>query len=373
MSEHKILIVEDELLIAKGLSRKLAKLGYTVVDIVSSGTKAIQRATEIKPDLILMDIVIKGDMDGIETAAKINENLGIPVVYLTAYADDQTLDRAEITGSYGYILKPFKERELHATIKMALKKHQQQVQVEKSLLKTKVSNEEKSQLLSMVAHDIRNPLTTIQGSSEILQYYQHKLTQEKQVQHFERIQSAIDNINQMIEDILILGKAGARKLRFEPISLNAIAFCQSLLEQFQSTTKQHQLTFCSQKEYSQTYLDGKLLSHILANLLSNAIKYSPEGGNIHLEVCGDEQQMIFRVRDQGIGIPLEYQAKLFQQFERADNVGRIPGTGLGLCIVKQAVDLHKGTITVESQVGKGTTFTVILPVLKEEVRMKYEA
>ncbi|NEP11046.1 MAG: hybrid sensor histidine kinase/response regulator [Symploca sp. SIO2C1] len=369
MSDTKILIVEDELLIAKGLSRKLKKLGYTVIDIVSSGTKAIQRATEVKPDLILMDIVIKGDIDGIETATQIHEQLGIPVVYLTAYADDQTLDRAETTGSYGYILKPFKDRELHATIKMALKKHQQQADVQQSLLKTQVFSEEKSQLLSMVAHDIRNPLTTIQGSSEILQYYQHKLTEEKQVKHFERIQFAIDNINQMLEDILILGKTGARKLSFEPIPLNALAFCQSILEQFQSTTKQHQLTFCSQKECSQTYLDGKLLSHILANLLSNAIKYSPEGGNIHLEVCGDEQQMIFRVRDQGIGIPPEYQAKLFEQFERADNVGKIPGTGLGLCIVKQAVDLHQGTITMESELGVGTTFTVVLPVLKGDGEM----
>lgn len=365
MSDTKILIVEDELLIAKGLSRKLTKLGYTVIDIVSSGARAIQQATEVKPDLILMDIVIKGDMDGIETAAQIHKHLSIPVVYLTAYADDQTLDRAEVTGSYGYILKPFKDRELHATIKMALKKHQQQIEVQQSFLKSQVSSQEKSQLLSMVAHDIRNPLTTIQGSSEILQYYQHKLTQEKQVKHFERIQVAIENINQMLEDILIIGKAGAKKLKFEPTSLNAIAFCQNLVEQFQSTTQQHQLTFCSQKEYSQTYLDGKLLSHILANLLSNAIKYSPEGGSVHLEVYGNEQQMVFRVRDQGIGIPPEYQPKLFEQFERANNVGKIPGTGLGLCIVKQAVDLHKGTITVESEVGVGTRFIVKLPVIRD--------
>ncbi|NEP59876.1 MAG: hybrid sensor histidine kinase/response regulator [Symploca sp. SIO2G7] len=364
MSDTKILIVEDELLIAKGLSRKLTKLGYTVIDIVSSGDKAIQRATEVQPDLILMDIVIKGDMDGIETAAKIHEQLGIPVVYLTAYADDQTLERAEATGSYGYILKPFKDRELHATIKMALKKHQQQEKMQQSLLKNQVSMADKSRLLSIAAHDIRNPLATIQGSSEILQFYQDKLTEEKKVKHFERIQSAIDNINQMLEDLLIIDKAGANKLSFEPIELNVIAFCQNVLEQFQCTTKQHQLTFCSQKECYQTYLDGKLLSHILANLLSNAIKYSPEGGNVHLEVGGDEQQMVFRVRDQGIGIPPEYHTKLFEQFERADNVGKISGTGLGLCIVKQAVDLHQGTITVESEVGAGTTFTVVLPVVE---------
>ncbi|MBW3584862.1 MAG: response regulator, partial [Cyanobacteria bacterium 0813] len=115
-----ILIVEDELLIAKNLSYKLEKLGYKIADIVSSGADAIQRAGEMEPDLILMDIVIKGDIDGIETAVRINQELDIPIIYTTAYADDETLERAENTGSYGYLVKPFKQRELHATIKIAL-------------------------------------------------------------------------------------------------------------------------------------------------------------------------------------------------------------------------------------------------------------
>ncbi|MGB7894923.1 MAG: response regulator, partial [Microcoleus sp.] len=126
-----ILIVEDELLIAKNLSPKLEKLGYQIADIVSSGADAIQRARELRPDLILMDIVIKGDIDGIETAAIINQELDIPIIYTTAYADDETLQRAENTGSYGYLLKPFKEREMHATIKIALSKHQEAVSLKK--------------------------------------------------------------------------------------------------------------------------------------------------------------------------------------------------------------------------------------------------
>lgn len=125
MAREKILIVEDELLISYNLSHKLRKLGYQVVGEVDSGEAALEKVSEIQPDLILMDIVLKSDMDGIETAAKIHKSYNIPVIYLTAYADDQTLKRAEGTGAYGYILKPFKERELHATIKMALSKHQE--------------------------------------------------------------------------------------------------------------------------------------------------------------------------------------------------------------------------------------------------------
>ncbi len=128
-----ILIVEDELLIARQLASKLKKLGYNIIDIVSSGEDALQVAQEKSPKLILMDIVIQGDMNGIETAAKIYNNYSIPVIYLTAYADDETLNQAEQTGSYGYILKPFQERELHATIKMALRKHKKETELLRSL------------------------------------------------------------------------------------------------------------------------------------------------------------------------------------------------------------------------------------------------
>ncbi len=124
MTSVKILIVEDELLIANNLARKLTKLGYTIVEIVSSGENAIRIAGEKQPDLVLMDIVIKGDMDGIQAAAQIAKKYGIPVIYLTAYADNETLNRAKDTTPFGYILKPFKDRELQVTIEIALQKHQ---------------------------------------------------------------------------------------------------------------------------------------------------------------------------------------------------------------------------------------------------------
>jgi signal transduction histidine kinase len=109
-------------------------------------------------------------------------------------------------------------------------------------------------------------------------------------------------------------------------------------------------------------MDEKLLGHILTNLLSNAIKYSPEGGTVHFDLVCTAREAIFRITDAGIGIPEEYQTQLFESFQRASNVGTIQGTGLGLAIVKKAVDLHRGTIAVESEVGVGTTFTVRLPL-----------
>ena len=129
----RILIVEDELLIANQLKRKLEQLGHEVVAIVTNGRDALRVAAEVHPDLVLMDIVIQGDMDGIETADALIRDHNIPVIYLTAYADNETLRRAEDTRAYGYILKPFNEREVHAMIKMTLKRFEHERDLMQSL------------------------------------------------------------------------------------------------------------------------------------------------------------------------------------------------------------------------------------------------
>ena len=124
MDKLNIFIVEDESIVAKDIQNSLTKLGYNVVGTANNGPDAIEKITELQPDLILMDIMIKGNMTGIEVSEKIKEKLNIPVVFLTAYADEGTLSRAKITEPYGYILKPFKEIDLHSTIEMAVYKHQ---------------------------------------------------------------------------------------------------------------------------------------------------------------------------------------------------------------------------------------------------------
>lgn len=362
MTQVKILIVEDELLIAKGLARKLEKLGYQIIDIVSSGEMVLETLLKQKPDLILMDIVIKGDMDGIDTARKVNQLYQIPVIYLTAYADDQTLARAEGSGSYGYILKPFNERELHATIKIALQKHKQDKEIRQSLSESQILNTEQSRYLSIASHELRNPITAIQMSAEMLEKYEDNLSEDKKHKHLDRIRKAAHNMNQLLEDVLILSRADLGKLSFHPTPLDVIEFCHNLIEDFQiNLGQEYQILLQYQGYFNQVYLDSNLLSHILNNLISNAVKYSPDGGIIQLLLIGADELIIFKVIDHGIGMPAEFQTNLFKQFERATNVGNIQGTGLGLSIVKRAVDLHNGQIAVESEEGEGTTFTVILP------------
>ena len=132
MPPIRILIVEDENIVAMDLGKRLKRLGYEVPATASSGEQAIQSAGEHRPDLVLMDIVLKGEMDGIQAAEEIHARYDIPVVFLTAYADDKTLQRAKLTGPLGYIVKPFKEGELHAVIQAGLYRHDVERRLEES-------------------------------------------------------------------------------------------------------------------------------------------------------------------------------------------------------------------------------------------------
>jgi DNA-binding LytR/AlgR family response regulator len=144
MSKTNILIVEDESIVAKDIQHSLKKLGYNVVDVVSTGENAITAASEKKPDLVLMDIMLKGAMSGIDAAHAIKEKLNIPVIFLTAYADESTFNKAKITEPYGYIIKPFKEVDLHTSIEMAIYKHEKvsEVQKERDFLYSLVENKD---------------------------------------------------------------------------------------------------------------------------------------------------------------------------------------------------------------------------------------
>lgn len=368
MSNIKILITEDEAIVARDIANRLRRMGYEITDIVDSGEAAIASVLAAQPDLILMDIMLQGDMDGVETVEKINDIASIPVVYLTAYADNETLKRAKATIPFGYILKPFKEKELQATIEIALSRHQAE-QAMQGVLKSQYQEnqaniERKSRYLSIVSHEFRTPLSVIKLAVDVLQYQSHNLTEEKKAKRFKSIQFAVDNIDQLLKDVVAMDQTNASSLKFSPTLFDLVSFCSDLVETFQASTSKHVLVFKNEgfDAGKFTSFDERLIWHILNNLLSNAIKYSPLGGTISLTLIYQEDRVQIQVQDQGIGIPLQDQINLFEPFERASNVGNISGTGLGLAIAKQCVDLHGGDILVESAEGKGTKLMITLPL-----------
>lgn len=227
----------------------------------------------------------------------------------------------------------------------------------------------KTRFLSMASHDLRTPLSVIQSSAELLTLYESQLSEERRSKALRRIQASVGNMVTLLDDILTVGRAEAGKLQFKPHPINITDFCRDLLQEFEATIgMEHSFQSTLECEFPFVVMDPKLVRHMLSNLLSNAIKYSPAGSTIRFHVRCQDDRAEFMVSDEGIGIPADDQQRLFQAFHRAGNVGNIPGTGLGLMIVMQAVTLHGGTLSFESEEGSGTTFTLTVPFGAKEAR-----
>jgi len=167
----------------------------------------------------------------------------------------------------------------------------------------------------------------------------------------------------LMEEVLVLGMVEAGKMEFKPSTLELRVFCLRLLEELQTATERKcPVMFEPENVPTAALGDERLLRHIFSNLIGNAIKYSPAGSQVVFEIRTEGRQAVCVVRDRGIGIPQEDQERLFQAFHRGANVRDVPGTGLGLTIVKRCVELHGGALHLESQPGKGTTVTVSLPL-----------
>lgn len=251
---------------------------------------------------------------------------------------------------------------VYALLYRQMVKRQQAETIQRTLVQEKELSELKLRFFSMVSHEFRTPLSIILGSAQLLIESSQQWTESKKLKNLHRIQSSAKVMTQLLTDILTLTRAEAGKLECNPELVDLESFCLNLVEDIQlCSEKQHQIKLVSQGRCSHAYLDEKLLYSIMSNLLLNAIKYSPQGGNIKFALSCSPEAVIFQVKDEGIGIPLEDQQALYEPFHRGKNVGDIVGTGLGLAVVKKCLYLHRGEISVESQVGVGTTFTVKIP------------
>ncbi|MBZ0290590.1 MAG: PAS domain-containing sensor histidine kinase [Anaerolineae bacterium] len=221
----------------------------------------------------------------------------------------------------------------------------------------------KEDFITMVSHDFRTPLAVILTSYELLERYRDRLTEDGRDEQLRKIRDQVYYMTDLLDDVLVLGQARSRKLKFNPTPLNLRALCQSTLDEVQSTGgDKHRFYFEADGLFDEVSLDEKLIHRILANLLANAVKYSPKGGAVRLQIRRESHEIVLCVADEGIGIPEKDRARLFEPFHRGGNTSGIKGTGLGLAIVYESVRLHGGSISVDSHEGKGSIFIVRLPV-----------
>ena len=231
-----------------------------------------------------------------------------------------------------------------------------------ALEREKELSELKSRFVSMTSHEFRTPLAAIMSSIELMSDYADRLGADERSELVGVIKSSVKRMTQMLEEVLLIGKADAGRLEFQPQLVDVRRLCAEILEEVRTDGElRPPIALIWEADGERRRLDERLLRHVLINLLTNAVKYSPRADAIEMRIASSARELIFTVADRGIGIAPEDRPLLFQSFHRGRNVGNISGTGLGLAIVKKAVDLHGGRIDVDSELGRGSRFTVFIP------------
>lgn len=253
-------------------------------------------------------------------------------------------------------------RDFANQLAIALQQSEQLSQALAALETEKQLNALKSQLVATVSHEYRSPLAAILAAASTLKLHRNQMPEDNQQRFLHMIETKARQMSQLVDDLLVLETFESGKMNFTPLPFELLQFISDLIdEQRQMVGERYELTFRITGNTRGFLGDRQLLRLILVNLLSNAVKYSTEGGAIEVHLAGNDTHIQIEIQDQGIGIPAEEQTQVFQAFSRGSNVDKIPGTGLGLAIVRACVDLHGGQVTVQSQIGQGTQFTVCLP------------
>ncbi|MDJ0745422.1 MAG: hybrid sensor histidine kinase/response regulator [Xenococcaceae cyanobacterium MO_167.B27] len=385
-NDVKVLLVEDDLVEARLLHEILKNFHLNKFNLVhvTRLREALKYLEQDAYDVILLDLTLPDSqgLDSLQTIVRFAPRL--PVVVLTNTNDDQLAIEAVRQGAQDYLVKrninveglvrslqyAIERKRVNETLMQANETLVNSIQEKNSqLAEAEKINQFKTEFLSMFSHDFRNPLTTILVSAGLLEEKKELLSEQRQELLLKQIRSAGKSLSQLLDEIIVIGHSDAGKLPYNPEPLNIQSYCKQLIEEFKITTgNKHKLNFISEGIFTDALWDINLLQHILDNLLINAIKYSPEGSLIEFKIIAQENTVTLTVKDEGIGIPSEQIDRLFIPFNRASNVRHIPGTGLGLAIVKRCVEVQKGEISLTSQEGLGTTFKVVLPIVKVDKR-----
>jgi len=256
--------------------------------------------------------------------------------------------------------------DLNATIKALEKEIYERKKAEedaqKALERERELNELKTKFVSIASHEFRTPLSTVMSSAALIDQYNARDDREKVSKHVQRIKSSVNHLTSILNDFLSLGRLEEGKIDVVKAPINIHDFLKEVEEEMASTLRpgQRLVQHCDLK--SETFVtDVRILRNIFFNLVSNASKYSAEGKQIYVTCREERGRIYFAVRDEGIGIPDSDQKHMFDRFFRASNSGNVQGTGLGLNIVKRYVELLGGRIYFESELGKGSIFTVWIP------------
>jgi two-component system sensor histidine kinase/response regulator len=355
-----ILVIDDEESLRDSCCQILNKDGFLCAD-ANDGIAGLKKTKELKPDLVLIDLKMPGinGLEVLEKVKKIDPNI-IPVV-ITGYATVESAVEAMKKGAYDYLPKPFTPEELRIIIRRGIEKRKLILETE-SLRREKKLMEEN--FITMVSHQLRSPLIAIQQYFEVILAGMAGKVDKKQKEMLLRARERIEGLLNVINDWLDVARLDSGQIVDKLKSIPLKKIIKKIIEDLKPLAQQSDISveFEPSCESDLVSGDGETLEQVFYNLITNAIIYNKPDGRVVVTIKRNKDFIAAEIQDTGIGIAEEHLPFIFDQFYRGSRREdqKIKGTGLGLSIAKKIVDSHGGTIKVSSELGKGSTFTVLL-------------
>ncbi len=366
----KVLIAEDDFLIAEEISRALKNSGYTLAGIAPNGKKAVELAGSLKPDVILMDIKMP-KMDGLEAARIIFEQCPTPVVIITAHESHDLVEKASESGIAAYLTKPPKHDEIDRAITIAMARHKDLLkykklvaELEENRQKLHQLNASKDKFFSILAHDLRSPVSSLSVFTDQLIATMETLEKHELHEYLSVIGNTSKGLSDLLENLLLWAGFQINRIDFKPSAVDVHDLVNSIETLFTTAFQHKNIQFRNEIPAScSAFADKYMVNTIIRNLVSNAVKFTSDGGKISAIAEEDEDMIIISVKDNGIGISDENLRKIFRLDQSVSSIGTKgeKGTGLGLLLCKEMVEKNNGEIWVESMPGGETIFSFTLP------------
>jgi len=385
--ENRILVVDDEEEIRDFLYKALSRMGGFHVEVAETAEEALQKIEKDQFDLVLTDLKMP-KMDGLQLVTEIAKSKPeILTIMMTGHGTIDSALEAMKRGASDYLMKPLNLDELIIRIRKVLEERQRFVRLKDFADKLEKANQElrkidamKSEFVSVASHELRTPLAAIKNSVQLMLSGKTGEINENQTKFLSMAERNINRLTNILNDLLNLSKieSGKIELKFEDIELKGLIELTASSLRPQADGKSIQIEVEVPEQLPAVYGDPEKIEQILTNIIGNSIKFTAEGGKILITAKllspekegGPRHTVAVYVKDTGIGIPPEHLEPIFEKFHQVEGSlhRSVSGTGLGLAITKGLVEAHQGKIWVESEVGKGSTFTFTLPISEGERR-----